>query len=169
LIKEVPSKVLSAAKNLQNNSIMCVNLGVNRPSISEKHWIYFYEKQFSFHRISFQMNFSPTTVPKGMSSISTEVAYSQHKKISQTNIIDRVIRDLIRAKILNRDDEIVVSDMKDIKYAYIIYDHNHRKNVGIVHEFLRKNDIFPCGRFGEWEYFNMDHSILSGKRVAEMI
>ncbi|MDZ7695448.1 MAG: FAD-dependent oxidoreductase [Deltaproteobacteria bacterium] len=169
LIKDIPPNILSAAKNLQHNSILCVNLGVNRPNISEKHWIYFYEKQFSFHRISFQMNFSPTTVPEGMSSISTEVAYSQYKKISKTNIIDRVVRDLIRAKILNKDDEIVVSDVKDIKYAYIIYDHNHRKNVGTVHEFLRKNNIFPCGRFGEWEYFNMDHSILSGKRVAETI
>ncbi len=30
-------------------------------------------------------------------------------------------------------------------------------------------DIHPCGRFGDWQYYNMDHSILSGKRIADLI
>ena len=169
LIKGVPRKILSSARDLKHNSILCVNLGVKRPHVSDKHWLYFYEKEFCFHRISFQMNFSPYTVPRGMSSISTEVAYSRYRKTSKGNIIDRVIADLIKAKILNKDDEIVVSDVRDIKYAYIIYDLDHRKNVGIIHSFLNKHSIYPCGRFGEWEYFNMDHSIMSGKRAADNI
>ena len=169
IIKDVPSDVFSAAEGLRYNSILCVNIGVKRPHISDKHWVYFYEEEFSFHRISFQMNFSPYTVPKEMSSVSTEVAYSRYRNISKTNIVERVRDDLIKAKILNEDDEIVASDIRDIKYAYIIYDHNHRKNVKTIHRYLKEHDIYPCGRFGEWEYFNMDHSILSGKRAAECV
>lgn len=168
-IKDVSKEILSAAEDLKHNSILCVNVGIKRPHISDKHWVYFYEEDFCFHRISFQMNFSPYTVPEEMSSVSTEVAYSRYRKISKANIVERVISDLVKAKILYKDDEIVVSDVRDIKYAYIIYDHNHRKNVETIHNYLRKYNIYPCGRFGEWEYFNMDHSILSGKRIAEKI
>ena len=43
------------------------------------------------------------------------------------------------------------------------------KKTDKIHNFLRKNNVFPCGRFGEWEYFNMDHAINSGKKTAEEI
>lgn len=166
-IDDVPEEVRKASQGLEHNSVYCVNLGIERERITPYHYIYFYEPDFLFHRISFPMNLSPYTTPKGFSSVTTEISYSKYRKISKENIVERVIGDLIKAKILLPDDKIVVSDVADIKCAYIIYDLNHRKNVKKIHEFLRKNHIIPCGRFGEWEYFNMDHSIASGKRIAE--
>lgn len=168
-IDDVPNEVKQASQELENNSVYCVNLGIERERISPYHYVYFYEPDFLFHRISYPMNLSKHTVPKGCSSITTETSYSKYKKISKENIIERVVEDLIKANILFPDDKIVVSDVADLKYAYVIYDKNHRKNVKKIHDFLRKNNIFPCGRFGEWEYFNMDHSITSGKKTAEEI
>ncbi len=168
-IDDVPNDVKKASLELENNSVYCVNLGIEREKISPYHYVYFYEPDFLFHRISYPMNLSKHTVPKGNSSITTETSYSKYKKIGRENIIDRVLEDLTRAKILYPDDKIIVSDVADLKYAYVIYDKNHRKNVTKIHEFLRKNSIFPCGRFGEWEYFNMDHSLVSGKKTAEEI
>lgn len=168
-IDNVPDEVRKASEDLKNNSVYCVNLGIERERISPYHYIYFYEPDFLFHRISFPMNLSPYTTPKGHSSVTTETSYSKHKKISKANIKERVIEDLIKAKILFPDDKVVVSDVVDIKCAYVIYNLDHRKNVKKIHNFLRKHHIFPCGRFGEWEYFNMDHSIASGKRTAEEI
>ncbi len=166
-IDDVPKSVRKAAQALKNNSVYCVNLGVEREKISPHHYIYFYEPEFAFHRISFPMNLSPHTTPKGHSSVTTETSYSRYKKISRENIVERVIEDLIKAKILFPDDKIVVSDVADLKVAYVIYDLDHRKNVNTIHRFLGRHDIYPCGRFGEWEYFNMDHSIASGRRIAE--
>lgn len=169
LIENVPEEVKYAADALQYNSIICVNLGIDRPNVSDKHWIYFHEDEFIFHRISFPMNFSNRTVPEGKSSISTEISYSKYKEIEKHSVVERVIEDLIKAKILQPNDEILVTNVLDIKYGYVIYDHDHRKNVNIIHNFLKEHDIYPCGRFGEWEYFNMDHSILSGKKVADIL
>ncbi len=166
-IDDVPKSVRKAAQALKNNSVYCVNLGVEREKISPHHYIYFYEPEFAFHRISFPMNLSPHTTPKGHSSVTTETSYSRYKKISRENIVERVIEDLIKAKILFPDDKIVVSDVADLKVAYVIYDLDHRKNVNTIHRFLGRHDIYPCGRFGEWEYFNMDHSIASGRRIVE--
>jgi UDP-galactopyranose mutase len=169
LINHVPEDVKRASEALLYNSVLCVNLGVERENISHKHWVYFYEEDFSFHRISFPMNFSPHVTPDNTSSISTEISYSKYKPLNKENATERVINDLIKAKILFTDDKILVSDTLDMKYAYIIYDHEHRKNVNKIHSFLHSKDIYPCGRFGEWEYFNMDDSLESGRRMAEKI
>ena len=63
-------------------------------------------------------------------------------------------------------DIIDVCKSLKFKYAYVIYDLNHNKNVNIIHRYLRKNNIIPIGRFGEWEYYNMDKTIISGKNAV---
>jgi len=169
LIKDAPPAVKKAAGDLEYTSIFCVNLGIDRERISDYHWLYFYEDEFVFHRISFPMNFSESTAPRGKSSISCEIAYSKHRPIDKEGMKDKTVEGLIEAKILRKDDRILVNDALDIKYAYIIYDISHRKNVGIIHSYLKEHDIYPCGRFGDWEYLNMDHSIASGKVLADSL
>ena len=169
MIKEAPTDVKEAAESLQYNSIICVNVGVGREDTGDYHWMYFYEDDFVFHRINFPKKFSPNTVPAGKSSISCEVAYSKNRPVEKHNIVERTIEDLIMAKLLSKSDTITMSHVMDLTVAYIIYDLDYRKNVGVVHDYLRSSDIYPCGRFGEWEYFNMDHTILSGQRTANEI
>ena len=172
LIKDAPTHIKKAAQDLEHNSILCVNLGIDRPNISPDHWLYFHEDDFIFHRISFPMNLSDKTTPRGKSSVSCEIAHSKYRPIDtekRDDIIKRTIQDLVKAKILKEDDKILVSGVAPLKYGYVIYDLNHRKNVNQIHSYLHSLDIYPCGRFGEWEYFNMDHSILSGKRTADKL
>ncbi len=61
IIKKIPTKIRNAAKNLKWTSDFCVNLGVDRSDLSDKHWIYFPEEKFPFLRISFPQNLSPYT------------------------------------------------------------------------------------------------------------
>ena len=79
---------------------------------------------------------------------------------------ERVIEDLRKTEIITDGDEIEVCDTSAFKYAYVIYDLDHEKNVGIIHEYLERSNIVPVGRFGEWEYFNMDKALLSGRNAA---
>jgi UDP-galactopyranose mutase len=58
---------------------------------------------------------------------------------------------------------------EEILPAYVIYDLAHGKNVATIREWLRAQRIWTAGRFGEWQYFNMDHSMASGKAAAEAI
>ncbi len=83
--------------------------------------------------------------------------------------MDRVIKDLIKAKVIKRDDKIELIDTHDIKYGYIIYDHNRSKNSSIIKKFLMDNNIYTAGRYGSWEYYWMDDSILDGKRAIDYI
>ena len=167
LCNKVPKAVKRAAEELEFTSVYCVNLGINHPEITEKTWIYYPEKDIAFQRLFVQSNASPYVVPKGKSSITAEISYSKFKRIGKEGLIERVIDDLLKIKFIQKASDIVVSDLLDIKYGYIIFERERKRKVDIIHKFLRENNIIPIGRFGEWEYYNMDHSILSGKRAAE--
>jgi len=169
LIDTVPSEIRYAAASLQSNTVYTVNLGIDRENISSSHWIYFPEPEYVFHRVSFPMNFASSMAPPGKSSITAEISRSRHEEESLDALIDDVKSGLAKAGILNPDDCVLLSNVLTIQPAYVIYDLEHHKNVKLILDFLESNNILSCGRFGEWEYLNMDHSILSGKRAAEKL
>jgi protoporphyrinogen oxidase len=166
LVDDLPAEVAAAVAGLRHNSILCINLGVDRPAISDKHWVYFYEKEFVFFRISFPMNYGPTMAPPGKSSISAEIAYYPGQAIDRERAVEDTIAGLRRSGVLLPSDTVEVINVTDITYAYPIYDHARPANVATIHAFLRPYDVIPAGRYGEWAYYWMDDSILSGRRAA---
>ena len=104
-----------------------------------------------------------------MSSIQVEVSSSYYRPIDWNTLYDVIIEELRQIGIIRKGNKIVLKNMMVLNPAYVIYDLNHRENVKPVIDFLISKNIHPCGRFGQWEYLNMDHSILSGKRAAEWI
>lgn len=169
LFSGLPPAVEAACRGLRYQGIYCINLGIGRPDISDRHWVYFYEDLFPFHRLSFPATFSPDTVPPGKSSIATEVAFSRERPLDRDTAVARTVAALREAEILRPDDPIELVHTEAIEPAYIIYDLDHRRNVGIIRAWLREHGIWNVGRFGEWQYFNMDHSMRSGKTAAEEI
>jgi UDP-galactopyranose mutase len=168
ILHDSPEEVVKAAGSLVYNSLVCVNIGVRTPGIIDKHWLYFPEDDLIFNRISFPMNFSEHTTPGDASSVLVEVTHRE-ASVDLESIRDRVFEDLTKTGILEEEDEIEVCDTSAFKYAYVIYDLDHAKNVGIIHDYLESVNVIPIGRFGEWEYFNMDKALLSGKNVASRI
>jgi len=167
LIRDLPDACREIVGRLEHNTIFGVNFGINRPRISDKHWIYYPEKEYLFHRISFPMNFHPSLAPPDNSSITVEVAMSRHKPINLDTMVQDVIRDLKKTPFLESEEEIVTQSVLKLNPAYVVYHLRHREDVDALKGFLLENGIYACGRFGDWEYLNMDHSILSGKRAAE--
>jgi UDP-galactopyranose mutase len=168
-IKKAPQKVIDAANKLKANRVTTVNLGIDREKVSDRHWVYFPEEQFVFQRISFPMNFSSSLVPPGTSSIMAEISSSDYRPLPESDVVEKTIDQLIQVDILRKTDAILVKKVVSIEPAYIIYTPDHRESVDTIHCFLRGIGIIPCGRFGEWEYLNMDQTILSGKRAAEEV
>jgi len=169
LVADLPPRVRDACDGLRYQGIYCVDLGVDRPSISDKHWVYFYEDEFPFHRLSFPGNFTPHNVPPGKSSISMEIAFSDRVPLERETIVDRAIAALRTAGILAADDRIELVHTEEIVPAYVIYDLEHVTNVELIRSWLAEHGIAIAGRFGEWQYFNMDHAMKSGRDAARAI
>ena len=67
-------------RGLRHVSVRCVNLGVGRENITDKHWIY-YPEDTVFHRIFVQGNASPHCNPPGGFGLTCEITYSPHKPL----------------------------------------------------------------------------------------
>jgi protoporphyrinogen oxidase len=163
---DAPEQVREAAEKLRWNSIKCVNLGIKREDVGPGHWVYFYDHDIPFFRVSFPSKFSPGNAPAGHGSISCEIAYSRHKPVNEENLVGRTVEALRATGILQETDEIVVEDVMDIPYAYVIYDFNRNESLEIIHNWMRSVGLYPCGRFGEWGYHWSFEAIESGQRVA---
>jgi UDP-galactopyranose mutase len=159
--------VRHAARHLQHVSVRCVNLGIGRPAVTDKHWIY-YPGESVFHRIFVQGNASPYVNPPGGFGLTCEISYSPLKPLpcEGDELIERCIDDCRRVGLLRADDEVIVRNQIDMPYAYVVYDHTRARNVEVIRRWLNLQDIWLAGRYSEWEYYNSDHAFLAGKRVA---
>jgi len=169
LVKGLPNKIRALFKELRWNSILNLNLGLERKDCFGRHWIYFPQKEFCFFRVGFYNNFSTYLTPQGKSSLYVEVSYSKHRPLDKSNIVSKIVKDLNKAGILHAQDKISRQDVNDIKYGYPIYDKNYRKTREEILEYLSQNSIIPCGRYGSWRYMSMEDVIAEGKGVADTI
>jgi protoporphyrinogen oxidase len=169
LAVDAPADVRAAADRLMWTSIRCVNLGIAREDIGPGHWVYFYDHDVPFFRVSFPSKFAPDNAPAGHSSISCEISYSRRKPLDEERLVERVIDALRSTGILRGSDRIVVEDQINIPYAYVVFDFNREPSLRTIHGWMESVDLYPCGRFGEWGYHWSFEAIESGKRVAEKV
>jgi UDP-galactopyranose mutase len=168
LADEAPAEVREAAAGLRYVSVRCVNLGIGREALTEKHWIY-YPEDTIFHRIFVQGNASPHCNPPGGFGLTCEITYSEHKPLPVDGeaLIQRCIDDCRRVGFFKPEDPIWAANQVDMPHAYVVYDHARAKNVAVIRDWLRQHGIILAGRYSEWEYYNSDHAFLAGKKAAD--
>lgn len=169
LTVDAPDEVRSAGQQLMWTSIRCVNFGIASPQVGRGHWVYFYDHDIPFFRISFPSTFAEANAPNGCSSVSCEVAYSRRKPLAEEGLSARCLTALHETGVLNDSDQVIVEDQIDIPYAYVVFDHNRAKSLSVIHSWMNSVGLVPCGRFGEWGYHWSFEAIESGRRVAAMV
>ncbi len=166
---DLPPAIREAAAGLRCASVYNVNLGVARDKVSDKHWIYFPEREYPFYRAGFPMNFSPALGRPGCSSLYVEVSHQPDAVTPPAELIKQVRTGLERAGIFRPDDEIVVADVKDIRYAYVLFDKHRARALPAVLAELESRGIHSIGRYGRWEHTSMEDAIAQGKQLAEKL
>ncbi|MGN6391923.1 MAG: NAD(P)-binding protein [Gemmatimonadales bacterium] len=167
---EAPAAVRKAARGLRHLSVRCVNIGVGRPALTEKHWIY-YPEETVFHRIFVQGNASPHCNPPGGFGFTCEITYSPSKPLPCDGdaLIRRCIDDAISVGFMRADDPVWAANQVDLPVAYVVYDHDRAANVELIREWLAKYGIILAGRYSEWEYYNSDHAFIAGRKAANQV
>jgi protoporphyrinogen oxidase/glycosyltransferase involved in cell wall biosynthesis len=165
---EAPADVRAAAGALRHVSVRCVNLGVAREKLTDKHWIY-YPEDTVFHRIFVQGNASAHCNAPGGFGLTCEITYSDSKPLPLDGraLIERCRQDCIKVGMLRPDDRIVAANQVDMPIAYVVYDHDRANNVEVIRRWMAQHDIILAGRYSEWEYYNSDHAFVAGRKAAE--
>lgn len=166
---DVPPDVRDSASRLRHAAVLDINLGIDRPCISDKHWIYFPEDTFSFYRVGFPMNFSPHLCPRETSSMYVEVGYSPEAGIHSEAALTKAVRQLIRIGLLENASDIRTAHMQRIPFAYAVFDIHRRRAVPHIMTYLRGHDVYSIGRYGAWEYSAMEDALLAGKEVVDQL
>jgi protoporphyrinogen oxidase len=178
LEEKVPVKLQNCTAELKHNIVYAVNIGLSGIELATPkgmHWAYFPEEDLIFHRISLPHHFSEWMSPPGCCSIQAEISGSVYRPRKQSTLIGETLRGLVRVGIISEKEarplseggRVLLTKVMKLNPAYIIYDLKHRENTEQIKAYLKSLKILTKGRFGEWEYLNMDHSILSGKNAVK--
>ena len=104
----------------------------------------------------------------GSSTLLVEITFRPGSDLSKkpiSYIQKEVITGLVNCQFITKEDVIKISVEKH-KYAYPIYDLNHRKNTDIIQKYLNEIGIRSIGRFAEFEYMNTDKVAENSMKLA---
>lgn len=81
-----------------------------------------------------------------------------------SELVRKSYEDLLEIGLV-KNPELEVSGVWRWRDAYIIYDKNRSEIVKKVDDELRKLGVFINGRFGTWEYLNMDAVYVKSEKL----
>lgn len=157
-----------APKKLRCNSVINFNWGIDRHDLSEKHWIYFPEREYPFYRLGFPHNFATSMAPAGCSSLYGEFSHMR-KSTTEVQTLLATARAATKKLFALHDHEILTEKIITIPHAYVIYDQWRDCNIDKIHEQLAEYAIHSVGRYGAWKYASMQEGVLDGKAIAEKV
>lgn len=169
LYRPVPEPVREAASQLKYNSIIIaiVNVAVDRSGDNFAFMVA--DKDIIFHRIS-KVDFLGANYSLDRSATyMIEITYRNGDFVDRSSddeILVLIEKGLTKIGFIENSDEVKFHDLKRFEYAYVIYDIEHKRKMSLIKEFYADEGLLLNGRFGTFEYFNMDAVIAQSKDLS---
>ena len=117
------------------------------------------DKDVLFHRVS-KMDFLGSAYHhKDEATYMVEVTYRKNDRIdhmSEEEFCRNIIDGMVTIGFARNKEDVEILDITRYQYAYVIYDLHHTENMMFIRDFYRDHGIILNGRFGNFEYWNMD-------------
>nr|WP_294895775.1 NAD(P)-binding protein [uncultured Pedobacter sp.] len=149
LISDCPKQVLDDAKKLKYNKVSTMLWESHE---TENTWTYIPKKDSIFHRYIHISNFSNSEKNHTITESIGERTFSEMEECGK--------KDPFLIKPL---------DFNISNHAYVVFDQNYDDCKFTVKKYLEQIGIYTLGRFGEWEYYNMDICIKKSLELSEFI
>jgi protoporphyrinogen oxidase len=171
-ITENDEKINECVDALKYNSIMIGIVNVKCDKAGNNFAFMIPEKDLIFHRLSKIDFLGPAYRKEKTVTYMLEVTYRKNDLLdtsSDQQIIENMIEGLIKIDFIERGEDVNFTALERFPFAYVIYDLDHRKNMDQVKDFYAKEGIYLHGRFGEFEYLNMDGVIRRSMEKSTVI
>jgi len=119
---------------------------------TEDTWTYIPSADCIFHRLIHIGNFIGSAQNYSISEAVGEVTYEN--MVESGKHVEQLIEPI----------DYNVSD-----HAYVVFDKNISTSKSVIFDYFENENIHLLGRFGEWEYYNMDICIKRAMEVCESI
>lgn len=169
LYKPITNEVIEACRRLNHTSLVLVSLGL-KGKIEVPETFYVYDEEMIMARGFSTCKYSKGSAPDDASTLQLEIYFSPFRPLTQdlNEIKEKTIEQCIEMKIMKREN-IVVSDVRLVEYANVIFTKDINDNREIVHSYLNSNDVYYAGRFADWDYMWVDQTILSAKNMVNKL
>lgn len=155
-----------APRDLNWNKVLVFNLGFDRPSEGDAHWVYFPQRDVPFYRVGFYDNIFGTD----RMSLYVELGYPHDAHLpdsSHGEIRERVLEALTEVGIVNAHQLISQhSIVLDPAYVHISAASNE-----IVRETKARwasAGVYSIGRYGSWTYCSIEDNIVEARELCAL-
>ena len=166
-----PQIIREKVDDLKYNSIIIAFIKTSEDLSGDNFAFMNPEKDIIFHRIS-KMDFLGDAYKTDSATYMIEVTYRENDYVdhlSDDELKQKITDGIIKIGFAKQHDDVSYINITRHKYAYVIYDLHHKENMTAIREYYRNEQIALNGRFGNFEYWNMDKVLREAKNMAENI
>jgi len=172
LLDDVPDRISHAAAALRIHPMLVISLGFKGVDPHQFSSVYFPAEDFLVNRMSSPCTFSPENGPPGCYSIQAEITSTpggHELEMKDGSVVDHVVEGLKRNRVLRPDDEPIYSRVERYEYAYVVYERGYEDHFTLVRQWLEDRGVYLHGRFGAFEYLNVDGCVIRSIELAERL
>ena len=169
---EADDEVKNHVSDLHYNSIAIAF--VRTPyDLCGEHFAYMMpDKNVIFHRIS-KMDFLGSAYHRdNEATYMVEVTYRKDDHVDamgDEKLLSKIRQGLCDIEFANKSEDVEIIDLTKYQYAYVIYDLHHTENMKSIRDFYSNEGIVLNGRFGNFEYWNMDRILRESLNLSEKL
>lgn len=159
-VMKLPTHVDECIKDLKYNSLTTVLFDCKKTDIT---WLYIPSHEYRSHRVGYQSALTPYATPTGEDGCGALEIIGDRFNVTNT-LAERA--DILPKELGFRR----VLDSEFTEYAYVIHDMHYRENLKTIFEYFDKDTSFRLlGRWGTWNYKNMDLCMLDAMNLVGRI
>jgi protoporphyrinogen oxidase len=168
VISTIPLKILPSAMklspaietaidDLKYNSLTTVLVDCPPTDIS---WLYIPNAKYRAHRMGYQSALTPAAAPNGSGSGAFEII-GERFEVNGSLLKTALPPELRVGRII---------DTEFTKYAYVIHDVNYQRNITAIRSYFDgSNGFYITGRWGAWNYNNMDRCMAEAFELVNRV
>lgn len=146
------------------NKVLVFNLGFDKPSTVDYHWIYIPQKDICFYRVGFYDNI----LNENRCSLYVEIGLNSDINVNIGEYIERVLNDLKKINIIS-DHNLISYQEIVMSPAYVHLSKKSNEDSKKQIDILNNYNIFPIGRYAEWTYCSIEDNMLSAQNCVSKI
>lgn len=164
-----PEEIAQCAGNLRYNSIMIAFIKTPYDICGDHFTFTIPDSEVIFHRIS-KMDFLGNAYHHGdEATFMAEITYRKNDYIdtlSGEELLRKICSGMQQIGFAKEAGDVQLIDLTRHEYAYVIYDLHHKRNMEQIRNFFANENIILNGRFGNFEYWNMDRILRESLEIS---
>ena len=171
--EKVDESIKACVNDLHYNSIIIAFVKTPYDFCGDNYAFMIPDKNVIFHRIS-KMDFLGSEYHHNddEATYMVEVTFRNGDQIDNMDdkeIMERISKGFVEIGFATNESDVSLIDVARFQYAYVIYDLNHTENMEKIRDYYKKEGLILNGRFGNFEYWNMDRIVRESYNIVSSI